>query len=128
MPKALKRIYIQKQVESPKVDLNPKTNMLLFQGMAYLDNSLEFFKPLIDWVREYIEKLDTKAVLVINLSYLNTSSTKCMFRILDIFENAHKQGKDVEVKWYYEKGNEELLECAEEFKDGYEMTFNIIPD
>ncbi len=127
----MQRFTVEKTKATPKIDFDPERNVLLIEGESYPENTLNFYDPVINWLREYIEQLNNDAnndaVLKINLSYLNTSSTKCLLNIIEMLEDANSDGKNIVLNWYYDRENESMLECAEEFQEDVEFPFNIIP-
>lgn len=114
---------------TPKVDFDPDTNSLSIAGQSYPENAFEFYRPLFEWIDRYINQLETQATVTIDftLAYINTSSSKCIMMLLDKFEQAYAENKDVVLKWYCDPENEHELECAEEFTEDLKMPFEIIP-
>lgn len=111
---------------TPKVVCDPDDNYILIEGESYPENSFEFYEPIMDWMEEYIEKIDEEEIQVeLSLSYLNTSSTKSVMCILDILEEGFQEGKDIEIDWYYDEENELSYEMAQDFMDYLEIPFNL---
>ena len=70
-----------------------------------------------------------KSLLTINLkmTYFNSASSKFLLDILLEFMKFHSKGNKVEINWYYEDGDDEILESGEEMADMLGYTFNLIP-
>jgi hypothetical protein len=122
------RVYIEATKSSPKIDFNPQTGILEIEGQSYMENAFKFYKPLFDWMDEFFE-LNTEIIQVdIRLSYLNTSSIKCLMDIIFKLEQVVQVGKKVKINWYYKSRN--ILECGEELQEDLEedLEFNFLKE
>ena len=111
---------------SPAINANWQSGVLAMRGDSYPENSFEFFSPIISWIEEYLEGTDQPLRLRLNLLYLNTSSVKAMMDILELLEQAHLRGRNVAVKWNYDKENARIADLAEEFKEDCTFPFDIL--
>ena len=68
--------------KTPVVEFSSNGELLL-KGRSIPENSIEFYKPLIEWLESYSESPNSTTVLSVQLEYFNTSSSKC---ILDVFK------------------------------------------
>jgi len=96
----------------PAVEFN--TNGLLkISGRALPENAYTFFNPLITWVKEFsIDHLK----LEINLEYFNTAVSKQLYDFLKAVE-ANQHFKKINLKWFYEDGDDEILESGEIYEE-----------
>ncbi len=111
---------------SPEIILDEPNHTLRIKGESYPENAFSFYEPVFDWFHNKFPAMD-EFVLEINLSYMNSSSTKCILDILDIVNEAGIQGRKVRVDWLYDPENSRSLELAEEFKEDLEIPFEMIP-
>ena len=65
--------------------------------------------------------------LDLRLLYLNTSSIKAMMDIFGLLEEAHRNGRQTQVSWHYDRRNERVAELAEEFREDCSFPFVIQP-
>jgi hypothetical protein len=112
---------------TPTVEFNATTGVLAISGESYPENAFEFFKPLLGWVSAFLKEASGSATAEIALSYLNTSSIKSIMDLLDLLEAAHRDGRQVSVRWSYHKDNDRALEMIEEFKEEVTLPFFIVP-
>lgn len=121
----MEKFYLEPTKSSPEVSLKPQENTLTIKGESYPENSFAFYKPVFEVIEKAIkENSDFK--LIIEVSYLNTSSTKSFMNLLDIAEDGYQKNKSISVDWYYEEDNEHSYELALDFKEYLELPFNII--
>jgi hypothetical protein len=99
---------------------------LFISGESYPENSFEFYEPVMNWLQESLADLPS-LLLDINVSYMNSSSTKCMLDLLDLMEEASQGGKSVSARWRYDPENSRALELAEEFLEEVTFPFSIEP-
>ncbi len=102
---------------TPTVDFNCDTGVCTLEGKSYLENPVEFYTPLFQWLKTYI--LDIKKPLTFNfkLSYFNTSSSKCIIDILHILKKYENENGQVKIKWYYDAEDEDAEDEIEEVED-----------
>ncbi|HKL75638.1 MAG TPA: DUF1987 domain-containing protein [Halanaerobiales bacterium] len=117
--------YIEETKSSPEIEYVSEENKLIIKGESYPEDSFSFYKPVIELAENAISE-NNGLKLEIEVSYLNTSSTKSFMNLLDILEEANKNGKDISVEWYYEEDNEHSYELALDFKDYLDLPFDII--
>jgi hypothetical protein len=126
----MERLLIEATKSTPTVDFNAGRKQLTIRGESYPENSFQFYDPILQWLDSFLKQASPEGPIVMDLqlSYINTSSSKCLMMILEKLEEAKTSGHCVSVNWYYDPENENELECAEEFRDFVELTeFNIIP-
>ena len=124
----MENLELASTTSTPSVNFQAATGHLELDGESYPENSFDFYRPLLSWVREF---LDTSTVAVrfkIGLTYMNTSSIKSMMDLLDLLEDAHTAGREVTVTWYYDEENDRALEMAEEFREEVTLPFFVLPN
>ncbi|HYG67533.1 MAG TPA: SiaC family regulatory phosphoprotein [Anaeromyxobacteraceae bacterium] len=115
-------LEIKPTKSSPAIWFDPDRGVLGIYGESYPENSFEFYAPLFAWLREALPSLPALRVEV-SVSYMNSSSAKCMLDLLDALEAAHAEGKRVELDWFYDRENPRSLDLAEEFREDCHFPF-----
>lgn len=122
----MENITLEGSTKTPTVQFDAAKGMLAIRGRSIPENSIEFYTPLLDWIDTYGKDAKTPTVVIIQLEYFNTSSSKC---ILDVFKRLEKiktQGKEVLVKWHYETDDEDMLEAGEDYQAIINLPFEMI--
>ncbi|NIM18395.1 MAG: DUF1987 domain-containing protein [Candidatus Aminicenantes bacterium] len=119
-------LQIKKTKYTMDVNFNKDTGVLEMAGSSYPENALDFFGPIIEWIKHYISQTNNPMVMNIRLNYLNTSSTKCILDIFEILELYHKSGGDVKVNWYYAEDDEDIMETGEELGEDFDFPIEFI--
>jgi len=99
----------------------------ILTGSSYPENSLEFFKPIVQWVKDFLALTKDDVRINIRLNYLNTSSTKCLLDIFEMLDGFHKAGGSIKMFWYYAKDDEDIMDTGEELCEDFDfpITFEI---
>ncbi|GIZ52251.1 biofilm regulation phosphoprotein SiaC [Noviherbaspirillum aridicola] len=119
-------IQIASTQSTPAIRTNFADGVIEMRGDSYPENSYELFTPVLDWIEAYLREPARPLRLVLHLLYLNTSSVKAMMDIFDLLEQAHREQRDVSVRWYYDEQNERVAELAEEFREDCSFPFDIL--
>lgn len=119
-------IDIEAGKSTPRILLDSANNKYLIEGQSYPENSNTFYEPVISWIKEYLTQEIEKFTLELKLLYINTSSTKAMFYLFDLLEDAFNNGRDIHIKWFYDKENEMAKETGEELLDDLNVPYSII--
>ncbi|MCP4350022.1 MAG: DUF1987 domain-containing protein [Desulfobacterales bacterium] len=109
------------------INFDAENGLLEIEGASYPEDALEFFLPLYDWVEEYISVVEKPITLSLKINYLNSSSSKCLFDMLDALEEYYKKGGEVKAIWYYEEDERDIMESGEELKEDFEFPFELVP-
>ena len=124
----MENLSISQTEYTPSILMDYETNTVSIKGKSYPENTIEFYEPMIDWLKEYAKK-DQKEKLTINIEliYFNSSSSKSFFDFFDLVENIKSEGKQIDINWIYDGENESALESGEGFRDDFEeLDFNLI--
>lgn len=122
----MNNILLDGTSKTPTVDFDGNTGQLQLRGRSIPENSIEFYRPLIDWIDQYGRNPKPSTQLRVQLEYFNTSSSKCildLFKKLEVIRNA---GNDVLVLWHYETDDEDMLEAGEDYQAIINIPFKMI--
>ncbi len=116
-------LTIDGSAKTPTVEFEG-VGKLLIKGRSIPENSIEFYKPVIDWIGAYGSAPKDITEVNVQLEYFNTSSSKC---ILDVFKKLETlSGTEVKVNWYYEEDDEDMLEAGEDYQAIIDLPFKMI--
>jgi hypothetical protein len=110
---------------SPEVFLNP-SGIIKIKGRSISENILDFFKPVEEWIIEYIKTPADITCLDITLEYFNSASAKLLIQLFLKISYVQLRNKKFIINWYYEEGDEDILERGEYFSSVLNIPFNFI--
>ena len=122
----MESIFIEGTQKTPSVKFDSETGIIEIKGRSIPENSIEFYKPLVDWLEEYAKKPFEKTQVNVQLEYFNTSSSKCILDVFKKLEAIHKTKHDVIINWYYEEDDEDMLEAGEDYESIIRVPFKMI--
>jgi len=117
--------YLEATPKTPRLYFSRETGEFEISGRSIPENSIEFYKPIINWLDNYIDDPNHRTLLVIKLEYFNTSSSKCLVEILRRLESLDDQSI-VRVKWCYEEEDEDMQESGEDFKEIIKIPIEMV--
>jgi hypothetical protein len=120
----MRPLDIEQSTSTPGIRFDAAARVLRIWGESYPENSFEFYAPVQVWLKEYLSA-DRTLNLDVNVSYLNSSSTKCMLDLLDTLQEAHEAGAAIVLTWRYDLDNPRSLDLAEEFQEEVSFPFTI---
>lgn len=119
-------IIIEGTAKTPTVKFDSSEGVFKLEGRSIPENSVEFYKPLVDWLESYKESPLQKTVVEVKLEYFNTSSSKCILDVFKKLEVIHKAKNEVQIKWFYEEDDEDMLEAGEDYESIIRVPFEMI--
>lgn len=122
----MESLTIEGSPKTPNVMMNPETGTIEIKGRSIPENSIEFYKPVVDWLDEYTKSPAAKTVVNVRLEYFNTSSSKCILDVFKKLEVIKKNGNDIVINWYYEEDDEDMLEAGEDYESIIKVPFKMI--
>lgn len=118
--------YLEPTPKTPKISFNVEDGSFEISGRSIPENSIEFYKPVLEWLDEYIPSSNGETNLDVKLEYFNTSSSKCLVEIFRRLEKLQKEGKSAAIRWYYEEEDEDMQESGEDFKEIIKLPIKMI--
>jgi hypothetical protein len=123
----MNNLRIDGSKQTPEIDFNGQTGILKISGRSIPENTFEFFNPILLWLDTYSAEKPAKVVAKVKLEYFNTSSSKYILEVLKRLKSFLNDGCDVNVEWYYEEDDEEMMETGEDYQDVSGLPFEIKP-
>ena len=112
--------------DTPKVLLDPENDIFEISGRSLPEDVVSFYQPVLDWLEDYKEAPNDFTEFVFKYIYFNTATSKLVQDILIKLEEIHENGEKVQVIWFYEEDDEDMLDLGEEFSENVDIPFEII--
>ncbi len=108
-------LILQATEDTPEVILNPEENIFRIARISVPEDAYEFYRPIIEWLREYAKNPLPETVFEFDLEYVNTASNKQLMQVMIILDQIAKK-YPVKVKWYYEAIDEDMLNLGQRYQ------------
>lgn len=120
----MESLIIEGEFKSPSINFNPNSGLLKIIGRSIPENPLKLYKPLEDWINEFVETSPEEITFSVHLDYLNTHSTECVLILMKILETyLVKSGKNVKVLWSFDEDDEDMEELGQDLENILQIPF-----
>ena len=124
----MEQISLLGSSKTPSVEFNYDEGWMQLKGRSIPEDSVEFYMPLKSWVDRYAGDPKPKTKVDLALEYFNTNSSKQIMDFFKRLEALHKSGAtDLEVNWFYEENDLDMMETGEDFRLIFDLPINTIP-
>jgi hypothetical protein len=114
-------------MKTPSIEFDSVQGLLEIKGRSNPENTLDFYRPLVAWVDEYVQNPAEKTIVNIHLEHFNTSSSKSILEVFRALEPIHKIKKgEIVVNWFYEDDDEDILEAGENYEAITGLPFRMV--
>lgn len=110
---------------TPEIIMHPD-GIIRISGRSIHENVNEFFAPIEDWLSRYIISPADVTHVHMNLEYFNSASAKIFVHLLQKVTYVSLKHKKFVFNWYYEDGDDDILERGEYFSSVLDVPFNFI--
>jgi hypothetical protein len=122
--KKLVRYKTEPTRRTPRILL--ESGRIVIMGRSIPVNPGEFYRPVMDWISEYIKTGREHTTFEFGFEYINTSSTKWIYNIIKEISKGKETAKRAKIVWYYEKGDEDMCELGFILRSFVECPFHVV--
>ncbi len=114
--------------KTPTVEMNVDSGVVEIKGRSIPENSIDFYRPIVEWLDKYADTPASDTKVNIQLEYFNTSASKCILDVFKKLEQVFKKNGDkgVIINWFYEEDDEDMLEAGEDYQSILKIPFKMI--
>ena len=110
-------LHIAATDRTPEVLLTENPLHFKLMGESFPEDVSVFYGPVITSINNLSLAPQGSLRVEMELSYINSSSIKAMYRIFEGIESYRKTGSVVNVVWKSDKDDDIMQELGEDFKD-----------
>ncbi len=118
-------IYIEGTGRTPAITLDPN-GLIKMQGRSIPEDASLFFDKIMEWVEGYIALGKDNTRIDLYFEYLNSGTSKYVLKILKILKEHSNTGRNLVVNWFYEEGDDDILERGEYYSSILDLKINLI--
>jgi len=111
----------------PTIDFNAESGVCVLSGESFLEDTIEFYDPLVQWLEEYTSEIKKSIIFEIKLTYFNTSTSRSILDLLNILKEYEDDGGEVTVNWHYDEDDIDMEEDIEDYMLDTGLEINMIP-
>ncbi len=121
------KINIAPTKTTPEVSYDEELSTLTISGHSYPENSVEFYQPILEWIKKWVGEKPEKLRIVFKLEYFNTSSSKSLLDVFDLLEEAYLDELKIKVEWHYQKDDDDMKDSGEDFAEDLSVPIDMVP-
>jgi hypothetical protein len=122
----MENLTLEGSAKTPTINFDATSGKLELRGRSIPENSVEFYKPLNEWIENYGSSPAGETSVDVKLEYFNTSSSKCILDLFKKLEAIAGSKTNVTVNWFFEEDDEDMEEAGQDYKAIIGLPFNII--
>ena len=110
---------------TPEIILNPE-GIIIIRGRSMNGNLNDLGGEIEEWIKKYIACPAEVTYIDFYLEYFNRANSRVIISMLRKIESLKNINKKFVINWYYEEGDEDILEKGEFFSEELNIPFNFI--
>jgi hypothetical protein len=118
-------LLIESTKKTPEVSFN-MDGKIKISGRSIPEDATKFYDDLYEWIYHYCQNPPESTTVDIELEYFNSGSSKAILHILRGLVDISKKGHKLTINWYYEEGDDDIMERGEYYESILETKFNFI--
>jgi|WetSurMetagenome_2_1015567.scaffolds.fasta_scaffold140382_2 hypothetical protein len=118
-------LRIESTKKTPEIAFNADGRFRI-SGRSIPEDASKFYDELFDWVYAYCQTPAESTTVDIELEYFNSGSSKALLHVLRVLSEIVKKGSKLTINWYYEQGDDDIMERGEYYESILEIKFNFI--
>ncbi len=131
----MESLFIEETEFTPKISFDIENCVFEIVGVSRPEDVMGFYIPTIEWLKKFDEeivshasnKYDITAIqFVLKMTYFNSASAKSLLQILDRIRIIGQKGVELKIDFYYDDGDDQMLEDGEDLSEAVEIPFNFI--
>jgi hypothetical protein len=118
-------LLIESTKKTPEIAFNADGRFRI-SGRSIPEDASKFYEDIFDWINNYCQNPAESTTVDIELEYFNSGSSKALLHILRSLAEIDRKGLKLTINWYYEEGDDDIMERGEYYESILEIKFNFI--
>lgn len=125
----MESLIIQGTEKTPEINFNSATGKLFVGGRSYSSDAFDFYKPVNEWLNNYLQNPKETTILEVNVDYFHSVSVKYLTTIVKKISQLQDTGKSVKVLWLHqadENDEDESFELGKSIQAESKIKFDFV--
>jgi len=119
-------IHLIPSEDEPEIILDKVKNIIRFSGTSIPEDPDKLFKPVMNWVNQYVTSPNPETKLEFMMDYYNSSTARFFVEMLEKFEELNENTGNVRIIWNCKKDDIVMLERGEDLEAIIQIPFEFI--
>lgn len=122
----MKRLEIKETNNTPHILMDAESNVFMVEGKSFPEDSKEFYRPLTEWLNDYVAATGKEFKFHFNLFYISSSSIISVKQILQKVMEIKQGGANVVVVWHYDEDDDDIRKTGEDYERLTKLPFQYL--
>ena len=118
-------LKIDATLKTPAIILDPN-GVIKIQGRSIPEDASLFYEKVVSWIEGYIKLGRESTRIDLQFEYLNSGTSKYVLQVLRSLKELSIDGHRLIVNWFYEGGDDDILERGEYYSSILDLEINLI--
>lgn len=118
-------LIIEKTRDTPQVIFDKENDRFEIWGKSLPEDVKIFYKPVLEWLENYIQNPNQETVVSFKYKYFNTASSKILLDIFLKLDEIYDNGHTIKVAWYSLDSDEDMVEAGVEYSELVGLPFDF---
>ncbi len=119
-------IHLIPSEDEPEIILDKAKNILKFSGTSIPEDPEKLFRPVMNWVNQYVKSPNPETKLEFMMEYYNSSTARFFVEMLEKFEELNDKTRSVSIIWKCRKDDVVMVERGEDLQAIIDIPFQFI--
>ncbi len=111
--------------DTPEIIFDPGNNIFKISNVSLPENAIEFYAPVLEWLKRYRDNALPTTIFDFNIEYLNTASSKQIFELIFLIDKINEKS-NVTIRWHYDKIDEDMHALGIRFTHLVKVKFEMV--
>ena len=119
-------IHLIPSEDEPEIILDKARHILRFSGTSIPEDPEKLFRPVMNWVNQYVKSPNPETKLEFIMEYYNSSTARFFVEMLEKFEELNDRRGSVSIIWKCRKDDVVMVERGEDLQAIINIPFKFI--
>ncbi len=128
----MKSLFLESTEFTPEVHFKTDNHVFDMTGVSMPENASVFYRQVTEWLDEYEKNIVNNSTVTgkisiklnFKLTYCNSASAKYLLIIMEKLKKFKTAGLGIEINWYYDAGDELMLDDGKDLSESVNLPFN----
>ena len=118
-------LRIKATEDTPEIYFDTEEEIFEISNVSLPENAVEFYAPILDWLKRYKLNPNPVTVFNFNIEYLNTASSKQIFELIFLIDKI-SEGSDITIRWHYDVIDDDMRSLGVRFTHLVKVKFELV--
>jgi hypothetical protein len=119
-------VHLMPSEDEPEIILDKSKNILKFSGTSIPEDPEKLFRPVMNWVNQYVKSPNPETKIEFMMEYYNSSTARFFVEMLEKFEELNDKTRSVSIIWKCLKDDVVMVERGEDLQAIIDIPFEFI--